>query len=240
MAYLLLAGLSTPLVLSVHSIVSLDFAAGIVPGWHVTVFPPYFVAGAVFAGFAMVLTLVIPIRKIYKLEGMITMRHIENMCKVMLATGLIVLYGYMLEVFFGWYSANEFEQFMVENRFFGPHAPAYWALIVCNGLAPQLMWFKPLRRNLILVWLLTLVVAVGMWLERYVIVVMSLERDFIPSAWDLYHPTFWDIALYVGTFGLFFSLMFLFIRLLPMINIFEMQVLQYNEDQKAEGKWIHH
>jgi molybdopterin-containing oxidoreductase family membrane subunit len=240
MAYLLLAGLSTPLVLSVHSIVSLDFAAGIVPGWHVTVFPPYFVAGAVFAGFAMVLTLVIPIRKIYKLEGMITMRHIENMCKVMLATGLIVLYGYMLEVFFGWYSANEFEQFMVENRFFGPNAPAYWALIVCNGLAPQLMWFKPLRRNLILVWLLTLVVAVGMWLERYVIVVMSLERDFIPSAWDLYHPTFWDIALYVGTFGLFFSLMFLFIRLLPMINIFEMQVLQYNEDQKSEGKWIHH
>jgi Ni/Fe-hydrogenase subunit HybB-like protein len=240
MAYLLLAGLSTPLVLSVHSIVSLDFASGIVPGWHVTVFPPYFVAGAVFAGFAMVLTLVIPIRKIYKLEGIITMLHIENMCKVMLATGLIVLYGYTLEIFFGWYSASPYEQFMVENRFFGPHASAYWALIFCNGLAPQLMWFKALRRNLVLVWLLTLVVAVGMWLERYVIVVMSLERDFVPSAWELYHPTVWDISLYVGTFGLFFGLMFLFIRVLPIINVFEMQVLQHNEEQRSAGKWIHH
>ncbi len=236
MAYLLLAGLSTPLVLSVHSIVSLDFAVSIVPGWHVTVFPPYFVAGAVFAGFAMVLTLVIPIRKIYNLQDFITMRHIENMCKVMLATGLIVLYGYGMEVFFGWYSGNQYEQFMVENRFFGPNAWAYWALIFCNGVAPQLMWFKPLRRNLILVWLLTLVVAVGMWLERFVIVVMSLERDFLPTSWDIYHPTFWDISLYVGTFGLFFGLMFLFIRFLPMINIFEMQVLQYNEEQRAEGK----
>lgn len=239
MAYLLLAGLSTPLVLSVHSIVSLDFAVGIVPGWHVTVFPPYFVAGAVFAGFAMVLTLVIPIRKIYKLEDFITMQHIDNMCKIMLATGMIVCYGYAMEVFFGWYSANDFEQFMVENRFFGPYAWAYWALIFCNGLAPQLMWFKPLRRNLIVVWILTLIVAVGMWLERFVIVVMSLHRDFLPSAWDMYYPTFWDIALYVGTFGLFFSLMFLFIRLLPMINIFEMQLLQYNEEQRASGKSHH-
>lgn len=240
MAYLLLAGLSTPLVLSVHSIVSLDFAVSILPGWHVTVFPPYFVAGAVFAGFAMVLTLVIPIRKLYKLEDFITMRHIENMCKVMLATGLIVLYGYMLEVFFGWYSGNDYELFMVENRFFGPNAWAYWMLIFCNGLAPQLMWFKPLRRNLIVVWLLTLVVAVGMWLERFVIVVMSLERDFLPSSWDLYEPTFWDISLYVGTFGLFFGLMFLFIRFLPMINIFEMQMLQHNENEKAAGKSSHH
>ncbi len=239
MAYLLLAGLSTPLVLSVHSIVSLDFAVSIMPGWHVTVFPPYFVAGAVFAGFAMVLTVVLPVREIYKLHSLITLHHIDNMCKIMLATGLIVLYGYSLEVFFGWYSANPFEQFMVENRFFGPNAWAYWALIFCNGVAPQLMWFKPLRRNLIVVWLLTLVIAVGMWLERFVIVVMSLERDFLPSAWDSYHPTIWDISLYVGTFGLFFGLMFLFIRFLPMINIFEMQVLKYNEEQKASGKTHH-
>jgi molybdopterin-containing oxidoreductase family membrane subunit len=146
----------------------------------------------------------------------------------------------MLEVFFGWYSGNDYELFMVENRFFGPNAWAYWMLIFCNGLAPQLMWFKPLRRNLIVVWLLTLVVAVGMWLERFVIVVMSLERDFLPSSWDLYEPTFWDISLYVGTFGLFFGLMFLFIRFLPMINIFEMQMLQHNENEKAAGKSSHH
>jgi Ni/Fe-hydrogenase subunit HybB-like protein len=239
MAYLLLAGLSTPLVLSVHSIVSLDFAVSIVPGWHVTVFPPYFVAGAVFAGFAMVLTIAIPVRRIFNLQDFITLRHINNMCKIMLATGLIVLYGYMLEVFVGWYSGHEFEIFMVENRFYGPNAWAYWALIFCNGLAPQLMWFKALRTNLIVVWLLTLVVAVGMWLERFVIVVMSLERDFLPSAWQLYKPTFWDFSTYLGTFGLFFCLMFLFIRVLPMINIFEMQVLQHNENQKKAGKFHH-
>jgi molybdopterin-containing oxidoreductase family membrane subunit len=235
MAYLLLAGLSTPLVLSVHSIISLDFSVSIVPGWHLTLFPPYFVAGAVFAGFAMVLTLVIPIRKFYKLESFITMLHIENAAKVMLATGMMVFYGYMMELFFGWYSAHGAETFMIENRFYGPYAWAFWSLMICNGLAPQLMWFKPLRRNLLLVWLLSLVVGVGMWLERFVIVVMSLHRDFLPSSWDAYVPTFWDITLYLGSFGLFFSLLFLFLRFLPMINIFEMQLLRHDQKHHVEG-----
>jgi Ni/Fe-hydrogenase subunit HybB-like protein len=235
MAYLLLAGLSTPLVLSVHSIISLDFSVGIVPGWHMTLFPPYFVAGAVFAGFAMVLTLVIPIRKFYKLEDFVTMRHIENCCKVMLATGMIVFYGYMMELFFGWYSAHDAEFFLINNRFFGPYAWAFWALMLCNGVAPQLMWFKQFRRNLPLVWILSLVVGVGMWLERFVIVVMSLHRDFLPTSWDAYTPTFWDISLYAGTFGLFFSLMFLFIRFLPMINVFEMQLLRHDQKHQVEG-----
>ena len=225
MAYLLLAGLATPLVLSVHTIVSFDFAVGIVPGWHATIFPPYFVAGAIYAGFAMVLLLTIPLRKIYGLESFITMRHMHNMAKVMLATGLIVVYGYMIEAFFGWYSGNEYEHFMIWNRMHGPYHYYYWTLIVCNGLTPQLLWIKKIRSNLLILWLISFVVSIGMWLERFVIVVTSLHRDFIPSSWGFYRGTVWDWAMFIGTIGFFLSLLFLFIRFLPMISIFEMRTI---------------
>ena len=225
MAYLLLAGLATPLVLSVHSIVSLDFASGVIPGWHATIFPPYFVAGAIYAGFAMVLMLTIPLRKFYGLEDFITMRHIQNMAKVMLATGLIVAYGYMMEAFFGWYSGNLYERFMIYNRMTGPYGWVYWLLILCNVLAPQLIWFKRFRTNLVVLFLLSIVVSVGMWLERFVIIVTSLHRDFLPSSWGMYSPTGWDFSMFLGTIGLFFALLFLFIRFLPIISIFEMRTI---------------
>ncbi|PYS23308.1 MAG: hydrogenase [Acidobacteria bacterium] len=224
-AYLLLAGLATPLVLSVHTIVSFDFAVGIIPGWHATIFPPYFVAGAIYAGFAMVLLLTIPLRKIYGLQSFITMRHMNNMAKVMLATGLIVFYGYLIEAFFGWYSGNQYERFMIWNRMHGPYGHYYWALIFCNGLTPQLLWFKKIRANLMWLWLISVVVSIGMWLERFVIVVTSLHRDFLPSSWGMYKPSQWDWAMYIGTIGFFFALLFLFIRFLPMISIFEMRTI---------------
>jgi molybdopterin-containing oxidoreductase family membrane subunit len=225
MAYLLLAGLATPLVLSVHTIVSFDFAVGIIPGWHATIFPPYFVAGAIYAGFAMVLLLTIPLRKFYALEGFITMRHMHNMGKVMLATGLIVGYGYIMEAFFGWYSGNKYERFMIWNRMHGPYSLYYWALILCNIITPQFLWFKKFRSNLLVLWLISLVVSIGMWLERFVIVVTSLHRDFLPSSWGMYQPTQWDWAMFIGTIGFFFTLLFLFIRFLPMISIFEMRTI---------------
>jgi Ni/Fe-hydrogenase subunit HybB-like protein len=233
MAYLLLAGMSTPLVLSVHSIVSYDFAVGNVPGWHSTIFPPYFVAGAVYAGFAMVLTIAIPFRKYYHLEDYITMKHIDMMAKVMLATGLIVGYGYLMEVFFGWYSANTTERFMTWNRMFGPYWWSYWSLILFNVAIPQTMWFKKLRYNLGLVFIVCMSVSVGMWLERFVIVVTSLHRDFLPSSWGMYYPTIWDWAIYIGTIGLFFTLIFLFIRVLPAINMFEMKHLLRHKEHEA-------
>src|SRR3989449_1181612 len=225
MAYLLLAGLATPLVLSVHTIVSFDFSIGIIPGWHATIFPPYFVAGAIYAGFAMVLILTIPLRKFYGLESFITMRHMHNMAKVMLATGLIVVYGYMIEAFFGWYSGNPYEAFMIWNRMHGPYSHYYWALILCNGITPQLLWIKKIRANLLALWLISIVVSIGMWLERFVIVVTSLHRDFLPSSWGFYQPTQWDWAMFIGTIGFFFTLLFLFIRFLPMISIFEMRTI---------------
>jgi len=226
MAYLLLAGLATPLVLSVHTIVSFDFAASVIPGWHATIFPPYFVAGAIYAGFAMVLTLTIPLRKLFGLEDFITMRHIENMAKVMLATGLIVAYGYIMEAFFGWYSGNIYERFMIYNRIIeGPYRGFYWALILCNVLAPQIIWFKRFRQNLLVLFLLSIVVSIGMWLERFVIIVTSLHRDFLPSSWGMYSPTVWDFSMFIGTIGLFFALLFLFIRFLPIISIFEMRTI---------------
>jgi Ni/Fe-hydrogenase subunit HybB-like protein len=224
-AYLLLAGLATPLVLSVHTIVSFDFAVSQIPGWHATIFPPYFVAGAIYAGFAMVLTLTIPLRKWYGLEDFITMRHIHNMAKVMLATGLIVVYGYMMEAFFGWYSANEYEKYMIWNRMTGPYAIFYWALILCNGIVPQFLWSKKIRSNLLVLFLISIVVSIGMWLERFVIIVTSLHRDFLPSSWAMYSPTMWDWTMFIGTIGLFFSLLFLFIRFLPIISIFEMRTI---------------
>jgi len=232
-AYLLLAGLATPLVVSVHTVVSFDFAVSVIPGWHATIFPPYFVAGAIYSGFAMVMTLAIPIRQIYGLQDFITMRHLHNMAKVMLATGLIVGYGYMMEVFMAWYSASSYEGFMMSNRMFGPYGAAYWALILTNILIPQLMWLKRVRDSLPVMFLMSLVINVGMWLERFVIVVTSLHRDFLPSSWGMYYPTVWDWATYAGTIGLFLTLLFLFIRVLPMISIFEMRVLVQKTEEKA-------
>jgi molybdopterin-containing oxidoreductase family membrane subunit len=224
-AYLLLAGLATPLVISVHSVIAFDFAVSILPGWHTTIFPPYFVAGAVFSGFAMVLTLAIPIRHIYALEDFITMRHIDNMAKVMLATGLIVAYGYLIETFMAWFGSNQFEEFLIRNRMTGPYAPAYWSLILCNVGVTQLLWFPSVRRNVRLLFAIALIVNIGMWLERFVIVVISQHRDFLTSSWKMYTPTFWDWATYLGTIGLFVTLLFLFIRFLPVISIFEMRAL---------------
>jgi len=232
-AYLLLAGLATPLVVSVHSIVSLDFAVSILPGWHSTIFPPYFVAGAIYAGFAMVLTLAIPLRAAYRLEDLITMHHLDNMAKVMLTTGLFVFYGYVMEVFFAWYSANPNEAYMMSNRATGPYAPMYWLLLICNGLVPQLLWSPRLRASVPLLFVISLVVSLGMWLERYIIVVTSLHRDFLPSSWGMYSGTIWDWATFIGTLGLFLSLLFLFIRVLPMISIFEMRELVHEEREES-------
>jgi len=224
-AYLLLAGLSTPLVLSVHTIVSFDFAVGVIPGWHATIFPPYFVAGAIFAGFAMVLILAIPIRAFYRLEDFITLRHLDNMAKIILVTGMIVSYGYMMEVFFGWYSANPYESFMISNRMKGPYATIYWLLIACNVLAPQLFWLKSMRASIPALFIVSVIVSFGMWFERFIIVVTSLHRDFLPSSWGMYYPTKWDFGMFFGTIGLFISLLFLFLRFLPMISIFEMRTI---------------
>jgi Ni/Fe-hydrogenase subunit HybB-like protein len=234
-AYLLLAGLATPLVISVHTVVSLDFAAGIIPGWHATIFPPYFVAGAIYAGFAMVLTLSIPLRKAYGLEDFITMKHLENMAKVMLATGLIVGYGYTMEAFMAWYSGNPYETFMMSNRMTGPYAAFYWALIVCNVVAPNFLWVKNLRTSVPFLFFISLVVSVGMWLERFVIIPTSLHRDFLPSSWGHYSGTFYDWTAFLGTIGLFLTLFFLFIRFMPVISIFEMRTI-VPEAEGAEPK----
>jgi len=225
MASLVLAGLCTPLVLSVHSVVSLDFAMAIVPGWHTTIFPPYFVAGAIYAGFAMVLTLMIPLRNLYGLHNYITERHLNNMAKIMLTAGMIVAYGYFMEQVMAWYSANQYESFMMQNRMFGPYGSSYWALILCNIVVPQLLWFKRFRVNVWSLFIVSMFINVGMWLERFVIVVTSLHRDFMPSSWDLYNPTFWDWSTYIGTMGLFLFLFALFIRALPMIAIHEIRTL---------------
>ncbi|NUM77117.1 polysulfide reductase NrfD [candidate division KSB1 bacterium] len=223
--YLLLAGLATPLVLSVHTVISFDFAMSIIPGWHATIFPPYFVAGAIYAGFAMVLILAIPLRAIYGLEDFITTRHLRNMAKIMLATGLIVVYGYAMEAFMAWYSGNQYEWYMMVNRWAGPYAPAYWALLLCNFVVPQLLWIEKVQSSTIWLFAISIVVSIGMWLERFVIVVTSLHRDFMPSSWGMYYPTMWDWATYIGTIGLFFTLIFLFVRVLPAISIFEMRTL---------------
>src|SRR5918994_1682481 len=224
-ASLLLAGLATPLVVSVHTVVSFDFAVSVVPGWHTTIFPPYFVAGAVFSGFAMVLTLVIPIRALYGLEDFITSRHLQNMAKVLLVTGLIVAYGYMTEAFIAWYGQNQYETFMLWNRITGPYWWTYALLILCNVIAPQALWFKRVRTSVPTLFALSIIINIGMWLERFVIVVTSLHRDFLPSSWGRFSPTIWDFATYFGTIGLFLTLLLLFLRFLPMISIFEMRTL---------------
>jgi Ni/Fe-hydrogenase subunit HybB-like protein len=234
-AYLLLAALSTPLVLSVHTIVSFDFAVGQVPGWHATVFPPYFVAGAIFAGFAMVMIIAIPLRKFYGLEDFVTMRHFDYMGRITLATGLIVGYGYMIETFMAFYSGNIFEIALMWNRFQGPYAVLYWMLIFCNIISIQLLWFERIRQSLTWLFIISIIVSIGMWLERFIIIPVSLSRDFLPSSWGMYYPTFWDWSTFIGTLGLFTSLLFLFIRLLPMISIFEVRTLLPESKVQSNG-----
>jgi molybdopterin-containing oxidoreductase family membrane subunit len=225
-ASLLLAGLATPLVLSVHTVISFDFAVAVLPGWHTTIFPPYFVAGAIYSGFAMVLTLAIPLRKAYHLEDLVTERHIDNMGKVMLATGFIVAYGYGMEVFMAWYSASHWEAFMMWNRMFGPMGWSYGVLVLCNLAIPlTTLWVRKLRTNIAFMFFISIVVNVGMWFERFVIVVTSLYRDFLPSSWGTYRATKWDYMTYVGTLGLFTFLFLLFVRFLPMIPMNEIKML---------------
>ena len=225
-ASLLLAGLATPLVLSVHTVISFDFAVAVLPGWHTTIFPPYFVAGAIYSGFAMVLTLAIPLRKFYHLEALVTERHIDNMGKVMLATGFIVAYGYGMEAFMAWYSASHWEAFMFWNRMFGPMGWAYWVLIACNLVIPlTTLWSRKLRTNIGFMFFISLVVNIGMWFERFVIIVPSLYRDFLPSSWGTYRATKWDYMTYVGTLGLFTALFLLFVRFLPMIPMNEIRMM---------------
>jgi len=242
-AYLLLAGLSTPLVLSVHSIVSFDFAVSQVPGWHTTIFPPYFVAGAIFSGFGMVLTLMIPLRSIFKLHDLLTVRHIELMCKVTLATGTIVGYAYGMEFFIAWYGGNPYEAYCFQNRAFGPYWWAYWIMISCNVITPQFFWVKKWRTNVVFVWILSIFVNIGMWFERFVIVVSSLHRDYIPANCSYYSPTKVDVLTFVGTFGLFMVLFLLFIRFLPLIAISEVKgVTNYADPHHPQGgaKGGHH
>jgi molybdopterin-containing oxidoreductase family membrane subunit len=222
LAYLVLAGISTPLVLSVHSIVSTDFATAVVPGWHTTIFPPYFVAGAIFSGFAMVMTLSLIARWAYNLQHIITRKVLERMNMIMLLTGMMVGYAYSMEFFISWYSGNIYEQFAFVNRAFGPYAWAYWIMISCNVIVPQLFWFKKLRNHLVVMFIASLLINVGMWFERFVIVV-TLARDFLPSAWDYYSPTWHDIGLLIGSFGLFFTMFLLFIRHLPIVAISEVK-----------------
>jgi molybdopterin-containing oxidoreductase family membrane subunit len=233
-AYLLLGGLATPLVLSVHTVVSFDFAVGIVPGWHTTIFPPYFVAGAIYSGFAMVLVLAIPIRKFYGITDFITMRHLENSAMVMLATGWIVAYGYAFEAFMNWYGGDPYESFLRWNRLHGPYAFWYYSLLFTNLVVPQVLWFKKIRTNPVWLFLISLDVLVGMWLERFIIVVVSLTRDFLNSSFGQYYPTQFDWAIFIGTLGFFAACMFLFMRLLPAVSISELKVLLPQAEVKVE------
>lgn len=228
--YLLLAALSTPLVLSVHSVVSFDFAVSILPGWHTTIFPPYFVAGAIFSGFAMVLTLMIPCRAFFNLKHIVTMDHIDNMNKIILATGMMVGYAYGLEFFIAWYSGNTTEAFIFFNRAFGPYWWAYWTMVTCNVVVPQIFWSRRLRRNIPVIMVACILVNVGMWFERFVIIVTSLHRTQLPSAWGMFYPTIVDILTFVGSFGLFFTLFLLFIRFVPMVAIAEVKAVSVHHD----------
>lgn len=224
-AYLLLAALATPLVLSVHSIVSFDFAVSQLPGWHTTIFPPYFVAGAIFSGFAMVVTLMVICRQIFGLKNLMTLHHLELMNKIILVTGTMVGYAYGMEFFMAWYSGSEYEAFAFVNRAFGPYAWAYWIMISCNVISPQLFWFKKIRTSIPLMFIISIVVNIGMWFERFVITVTSLHRDFLPSSWFYYRPTWVDILTFVGTFGLFFTFFLLFLKWLPSIAMSEVKTV---------------
>jgi Ni/Fe-hydrogenase subunit HybB-like protein len=224
-AYLVLAALATPLVLSVHSIVSMDFAVSVLPGWHTTVFPPYFVAGAIFSGFAMVLTLMVICRKAFRLEHIITLRHFDYMAKIMLVTGSMVGYAYATEFFTAWYSGNPYEMFTFMNRALGPYAWAYWIMITCNVISPQIFWFKKARTSIPVLFVLSIVINVGMWFERFVIIVTSLHRDFLPSAWGYFTPTIWDVSCLLGSFGLFFTMFCLFVRFFPLVATAEVKTV---------------
>jgi len=222
-AYLILAGLATPLVFSVHSVVSFDFATSQLPGWHTTIFPPYFVAGAIFSGFAMVLTLMLPLRHLFNLQHIIKESHVEAMCKIMLATGMMVGLAYGTELFIAWYSGNLYEKFAFANRAFGPFWWAYFAMVGCNVLIPQFFWFKKIRQNVVVIFVLCIFVNIGMWFERFVIIATSLARSFLPSSWSYYLPTRWDVGLFVGTIGLFTTLFLLFFRYVPVIAMSEVK-----------------
>ena len=232
-AYLLLGGLATPLVLSVHSVVSFDFSVAQLPGWHSTIFPPYFVAGAIYSGFAMVLNLIIPIRRIYGLQNLITERTLNNMACVTLVTGWMVTYGYIMEAFMAWYSGDAFERAVMYDRAFGPYGWIFWILITVNCVIPQLLWSRRVRTDDVALFFVALSINLGMWIERFVIVVQSLSHDFVPSSWKLYRPTIWDLATLFGSIGLFLMLQFLFIRYVPMISISESRELIA---QRKEGK----
>jgi Ni/Fe-hydrogenase subunit HybB-like protein len=229
-AYLLLGGLAAPLVISVHSVVGMDFAAALVPGWHTTIFPPYFVAGAIFSGFAMVLTLAIPLRAIYGLHNLVTIRHIDNCAKLMLITGLIVAYGYGAELFEGWYGGNPYDSFMNLNRITGPYMWSWWTIIICNVVVPQFLWLRQVRQNVPIMFLIAILVQIGMWTERFVIVITSLHREFMPSGWGLYEPTIFDWSTLLGTMGFFLLCFFLFVRLVPMISMSEVRELVHSTD----------
>jgi len=240
-AYLILAGISTPLVLSVHSVVSFDFATSVIPGWHTTIFPPYFVAGAIFSGFAMVMTLLLISRWLLDLDDLITMKHLENMNKIMLVTGSVVGYAYATEFFIAWYSGNMYERFTFINRATGPYWWAYWTMVSCNVISPQFFWFKKMRRSLPVMFVLSIVINIGMWFERFVIIVTSLHRDYLPSSWGMFSPTWVDICTFIGTFGLFLTLFLLFARFLPMIAIAEVKGVLANEKHAfAEHNGGHH
>jgi molybdopterin-containing oxidoreductase family membrane subunit len=235
---LILAGCSTPLVLSVHTIVSMDFATSVIPGWHTTIFPPYFVAGAIFSGFAMVLTLMLITRKVFKLESYITMEHIESMNKVIILTGSIVGVAYITEFFIAWYSGVEYESYAFINRATGPFWWAYWSMMTCNVISPQLLWIRKVRRSLVATFVLSIIVNIGMWFERFVIIVTSLHRDYLPSSWTGFTPTRFDVGDYIFTFGLFFTCFFLFAKYLPVINMAEVKaVLKSSSDKKVK---VHH
>jgi Ni/Fe-hydrogenase subunit HybB-like protein len=232
---LILAGLSTPLVLSVHTIVSMDFATSVIPGWHTTIFPPYFVAGAIFSGFAMVLTLMLVVRAVYKLEDYITLEHIETMNKIIILTGSIVGIAYITEFFIAWYSGVEYEAYCFINRATGPYWWAYWSMMTCNVISPQLFWIRKIRRSIAATFILSIIVNIGMWFERFVIIVSSLHRDYIPSSWAMFYPTSVDIGIYLFSFGLFFTLFFLFAKFLPVVNMAEVKTI-LNSSQKHTKK----
>jgi Ni/Fe-hydrogenase subunit HybB-like protein len=234
-AYMIFAGISTPLVLSVHSVVSFDFATSVLPGWHTTIFPPYFVAGAVFSGFGMVLTLMILARQLWGLERIVQPRHLENMCKIITVTGSMVGYAYAMEFFIAWYSGNPYERFAFLNRAFGPYAWAYWIMVSCNVISPQIFWWKKARTSLPIMFVVSIFVNIGMWFERFVITVTSLHRDFLPSSWNYFRPTFVDIGTLLGSFGLFFTLFLLFLRYIPMIAIAEVKAVLPQADPHWES-----
>ncbi|MEO8398401.1 MAG: NrfD/PsrC family molybdoenzyme membrane anchor subunit, partial [Ignavibacteriaceae bacterium] len=235
-AYMILAGLATPLVLSVHTVVSFDFATAVLPGWHSTIFPPYFVAGAIFSGFAMVMTVLVIVRKVFDLEHIITLKHLERMNKIILATGMMVGYGYSMEFFISWYSGSQFEQFVFINRAFGHYAWAYWIMISCNVLIPQLFWFKRIRTSIPIMFIISILVNVGMWFERFVIIVTSLSRDFLPSSWGIFTPTLVDFGILFGSFGLFFTLVLLFAKTLPVISMSEVKAVVEGAQPSHHGE----